>query len=68
MAKKDETKAGGKGITVCAGSTIRDKDGRPRCLQDDVAVEAELLDGRMVITRPLEMAGEWFDAREARVR
>ena len=47
-----------------AGATIRDSDGRPRKLADSLPVEFEERDGRCVVTRPIELAGHWFDVRE----
>lgn len=67
MAEKDtSTKKTPKSPTqlLKPGATVRDKDGKPRKMQDAVTVEYDERDGRCCITSPLEMAGDWFDVRE----
>ena len=61
---KEEVKAKGPTQLLKPGATVRDKNGNPRKVQDAITVELEARQGRCCITRPSEMAGDWFDARE----
>jgi len=68
---KDETKKAekvaapnGESITLVAGATVRDADGRPRKIAAAVAVRYAIESGRCIITEPMEFIGSWFDMRE----